>query len=157
VGNALNSHAQLIVRSGSRIQANGVGIEDLHGSADITITDSEVSGNFTGIISIFTLKVRNSRVTGNHTGIVVLGAFADLGQIGDPGGNTIMGNTSTGVSFSRSDGSGGIFATGNTWNPFVQGADSGGHYSGAPILSGLSPNAQGMNFDLQNGNLFIQL
>ena len=45
-------------------------------------------------------------------------------------------------------GVGGIFASGNTWNPSTQSSDASGHYPAEPLLNGSSPFGSGTNFIL---------
>ncbi len=45
-------------------------------------------------------------------------------------------------------GVGGIFASGNTWNPSTQGSDANGRYLAKPLLNNDSPLASGKNFVL---------
>jgi hypothetical protein len=143
--------APKIVVIGSRFQRNGVGIDaGLSKNASLTISGSTVSNNGIGIHAPF-FKLRKSVVTSNQTGISVATFSADLGQIGDPGSNLIAANSITGVTWDADvifGGAGGIFASGNTWNPFTQGSDANGRYPAKPLLNNDSPLASGKNFVL---------
>jgi hypothetical protein len=149
-----------IVASGTLFDANIIGIDaKLTPNASITITGSTVMNNITGIRAPF-FKLRNSVVLSNQTGVVLTSPFTDLGQTFDPGNNTITGNTITGVTFDVSvisGGVGGIFASGNTWNPSTQLSDVNGHYPGKPLLNGSSPLATGKNFALPKDNSSFQI
>jgi hypothetical protein len=145
-----------VIASGSLFRANNIGIDGLgaNPNASITITGSTVFGNTTGIRAPF-FKLRNSVVSSNVTGIVLTSPFTDLGGTTDPGNNTITGNVITGVTFGAnviSGGVGGIFASGNTWNPSTQGSDGSGRYLGKPLLNNSSPFASGKNFILPKGD-----
>jgi hypothetical protein len=151
-----------IVVNGSLFQANIIGIDaGLTPTVNLTITGSTVSNNVTGIHAPF-FKLRNSVVTSNQTGILVASFSTDLGQTFDPGNNVIAANTTTGVTWDAnliSGGVGGIFASGNTWNPSTQLSDVNGHYPVKPLLNNDSPSASGKNFVLPQGDLndFFQI
>jgi hypothetical protein len=160
-GTAVISSHKLIV-SNSLFQGNGVGIDGGNSPAGVTITGSTVSNStFVGIRGGNPLKLRNNRIMSNNVGVsvgVVGTATADLGQISDPGNNTITGNSGTGVRFSTDVTSGNIFAAGNTWNAATQGSDASGHYPNNPLVDGSSPSAFGSNFKLPPSASFkIQL
>ena len=143
--------APRMVVTGSLFQKNGTGIDAGQSvNASLTMTGSTVSGNGVGIHAPF-FKLRKTVVTGNGTGIAVATFSADLGQIGDPGNNLIASNSVTGVTWDQNvifTGVGGIFATGNTWNPSTQLSDANGHYPQSPLLNNDSPSARGKNFVL---------
>jgi hypothetical protein len=124
--------------------------------ANITIAGSTLASNGTGIIAPF-FKLRRSNVASNKWGVVLSAPFADLGQVGDPGNNLIINNLVTGVTFQSKVVCCGVWATGNTWNAFTQGADGNGHYPPGLIINGTSSLAKGTNFSLPNLNLSIQL
>jgi hypothetical protein len=150
-----------LVASRSLFRQNNIGIDaTLAPNASITITGSSAFFNHVGIRAPF-FKLRNSLVSSNDIGIVLTSPFTDLGQTFDPGNNTIQGNVVTGVNFDASvisGGVGGIFASGNTWNPRTQDSDTSGHYPLKPLLDELSPFATGKNFVLpQEGEFQIQL
>ena len=76
------------------------------------------------------------------------------------GNNTITGSAQTSVKFSQkaiNAGVGTVFASGNTWKASTQGADAAGLYPGNLVLSGLSPNASGQNFQLPASKNFLIL
>ena len=96
------------------------------------------------------LKLRNSNVSsnaGNGVGFFD-GVSGDLGTQADPGGNTFMGNTSTGLQINVTTSP--VQAVGNTWNANVQGADAAGHYS--PTLQKTGP-ANGTNYLIDNAGV----
>jgi Protein of unknown function (DUF1565) len=140
-----------LVATASVFQLNGVGIDVFNGpNSNITITGSTLSNNGIGIHAPF-FKLRKSLVTSNRIGISVAGFSSDLGQTSDPGNNLIAGNLITGVTWDAnviSGGVGGIFASGNTWNPSTQGSDANGHYLTKPLLNNDSPSASGKSFVL---------
>jgi hypothetical protein len=141
--------APRIVVTASRFQQNAVGI-DASLNASLTMTGSTVSNNGIGIHAPF-FTLRRTVVTGNGTGISVATFSADLGQVGDPGNNLIAANSVTGVTWDANvtfTGVGGIFASGNTWNPSTQLSDANGHYPQNPLLNNDSPSAKGKNFVL---------
>lgn len=98
------------------------------------------------------LKMRNTLVSDNSTGILVTGAGADLGTASDPGNNTIrLGGGFpgvTGVTVPTNVVNSTISAVGNTWNPNVQGADATGRYPTPIVVTGQSPLARGLNFNV---------
>jgi hypothetical protein len=140
-----------LVATSSVFQFNGIGIDVFNGpKSTITITGSTISNNGTGIHAPF-FKLRKSLVTSNQTGILVATFSADLGQTGDPGNNLIAANSNTGVTWDASvisGGVGGIFASGNAWNPSTQGSDANGRYLLKPLVNNDSPVAFGKNFVL---------
>jgi hypothetical protein len=144
-----------LVAKAANFRQNAIGLDaKLAPNASITITGSTVFNNNTGIRAPL-FKLRSSVVTQNQTGILLTSLFTDLGQTTDPGNNTITGNTITGVTFDAEviiGGVGGIFASGNTWNPSTQLSDVNGHYPGKPLLNNDSPLASGKNFVLPKGD-----
>ena len=155
---ASGSKLALVMNRGSILQ-NGVGINAAgvsSGNASITIAGSTIASNQTGIIAPY-FKLRKSDVASNRQGVVLTSPFADLGQVGDPGNNLIINNLVTGVTFQSTVVCCGVWATGNTWNAFTQGADGNGHYPPGLIINGTSSLAKGTNFSLPNLNLSIQL
>jgi hypothetical protein len=149
-----------LVARGSNFRGNGIGIDGLFAkTASITVTGSTVFNNDLGIRAPF-FKLRKSVVSLNRIGILLTSPFTDLGQTFDPGNNTITDNLNTGVAFISSvidGGVGGIFASGNTWNPSTQSSDVFGHYPGKPLLNGKSPIPSGKNFALPVGNSSFQI
>jgi hypothetical protein len=149
-----------LVASGSLIEGNLVGI-DAKGAIQptITITGSTIEKNVIGVRAPF-FTLRNSSVSNNSTGIVLTSPFTDLGQTYDPGNNKILNNANTGVQFDPAviaGKVGGVFASGNTWNPFTQGSDASGQYPGKPLLNNSTP-VTGKNFELPGTGFFqIQL
>jgi hypothetical protein len=151
---SVTDNVKLSINSSS-ISANDIGIKDTgNANGRITVTNSTFSFNDIGILTPFA-KLRNTHLTNNDTGIMGTGNFLDLGQVGDPGGNTIQDNTITGVTFNFPGGLGGAFAVGNTWTPFTQGADGSGHYPANTTINSFDPRARGTNFDM-TGNFSIQ-
>jgi hypothetical protein len=90
-------------------------------------------------------------VENSHTGILISGPRADLGTASDPGNNTFRGSVqpgATGVTVDTAVVDSAISAVGNTWNPNVQGADAGGRYPTTIVVTGQSPLARGLNFNV---------
>jgi hypothetical protein len=149
-----------VVISGSTFSSNILGIDATPvGSPNLTITNSSLLNNITGIIAGSAI-VRNSQLVGNQVAIVVDNAQVDLGRSDGLGNNTITGSAQTSVKFSQkaiSAGGGTVFASGNTWKASTQGADAAGLYPANSVLSGLSPNASGQNFQLPAGKNFLIL
>jgi hypothetical protein len=159
-GIKLINASELIVRGNSRILGNNIGIDARANPAgNILIIGSELSGNNIGITSP-RLKLRNSTVKDNGTGILITDinglALADLGVAGDIGGNTLKGNTLSGLTFAANVTQGGALARGNTWNLSTQGASADGRYPDGFTVRGRDPLARGDNFDLPNPNLSIE-
>ena len=98
------------------------------------------------------LRMRFSKVAVNSGGGVILnGPLANLGQVGDPGNNTMFNNGAAGsVRFQLGATSGAVLAVGNTWQPNEQGADGAGHYAHQTI-TGDDALAVGPNFRLPAG------
>lgn len=134
---------------GGNFRFNGVGI-NIHsrnsGNANrptVNITGARVEDNQVGIhvdSSVVQRRgtiLRNSIVLNNEIGIEIsrginvgglFGCFIaclDMGRVGDPGSNTIINNTTTGVFV---DFGAIAFASGNTWNPNTQAANPSGTY-----------------------------
>jgi hypothetical protein len=127
------SSAETLTISNSQIRA----IDELGGFGIITSSDKP-------------LTLRNSNLSGSARGVLVDSPFADLGT-GDPGqsGNNNLASFETGVQVDQNNPIAFVEAIGDTWNPNVQGADATGHYSLPNVLfNGLSPNANGQNFEL---------
>ena len=102
-------------------------------------------------------KMRNSTVSNNAAeGVCFLGASptVDLGTTGDPGGNSVTGNTTTGLGYYVL-GTGTpatANAVGNVWVAGQQGADANGRYSVAPGYAAVPKTgpASGVNFTIAN-------
>jgi hypothetical protein len=142
-------HGLVSVLNGSTLSGNKFGIDT--GSNDegnVFISNSTLIGNKTGIRADF-MKLRNTKVIGNVVGVDAQGVGSDLGTLTDPGNNTFT-NNNTGVTFIKSNSIVGfINAVGNTWNANVQGADSLGHYNTHLVVTPISPNPRGTNFNFQ--------
>jgi Protein of unknown function (DUF1565) len=147
-----------IVASGSVFKGNTIGIDAaLTKDVDLTIIRSTVTNSVIGIRAPF-FKLRGSTVASNQIGILMTSPFTDLGQTTDPGQNFIINNSNTGVTFSQdviSGKVGGIFGSGNVWNPRTQGSDANGKYP-RQVLDGSSPLASGTNFKLPGFNFLIE-
>ena len=119
------------------------------GTASGTITSASVSGFTYGVLisENATAIVRSSKITGNMHGVVVgsltPNAFVNLGNPASLGGNVIQGNQSHGLYVNNSP-SVTILAAGNTWNPFVQGANASGQMTSGSQFT--SAAANGSNF-----------
>jgi Protein of unknown function (DUF1565) len=147
---ALTTTPRLVVKPGSLIFHNKVGIDVLSSFANLTVTGAVVSSNQIGIRTPF-MKLRGTKVAFNATGVVLtgVGVSSDLGLPGSPGKNTIQNNSVTGLAFDVFDNdSGGANASGNTWNPGIQDADESGHYPTGLVVFGSS---KGTNYQLDSG------
>jgi Protein of unknown function (DUF1565)/Right handed beta helix region len=142
-----------VVINGCTFTGNDQGIDARTLSTlSMSITGSTFTDNTTAVFAPF-FRLRSSKVTGNQFGIVVHGT-ADLGNLSQPGNNTLSGNVHTAVEFSEStlaSGVGTIVAAGNLWNAGVQDADGTGHYPLHPVVRGTDKNAVGTNFVLPQG------
>jgi hypothetical protein len=133
-------------------------------SGKVTITNSDFSSGGaagdTGIIAPSLVKLRNTNVSGNRIGVLLTGRGADLGTASEPGNNDLRA-IDTGVKLLDQVTTALVRAEGNTWHPNTQGADADGHYTQPLLLNGLSPLAQGENFDIAqfnpSPNVFIRL
>ncbi|MGZ5758645.1 MAG: beta strand repeat-containing protein [Caldimonas sp.] len=135
---------------------NGINWAGLAGTS-FDISGSSFAGNVTGIFldgAAGLLKLRNSFVSSNSGAGVALsnGVVADLGTQADAGGNTLTGNTSTGLQINLTS-AGAAQAVGNTWNANVQGADNTGHYASPVQKTG---PASGTNYIIGNAG-FLDL
>jgi hypothetical protein len=142
-----------VVIGGSTFSGNDKGIDAATLSTlSMSITGSTLSSNTIAIRAPF-FRLRSSKVTGNQLGVVVNGS-ADLGNLSQPGNNTLTGNALTAVEFSPSavDAAvGTIVAAGNLWNASIQGSDGTGHYPTHPVVRGTDNNAVGKNFVMPQG------
>jgi hypothetical protein len=128
----------------------GTGSFDLHA---VTST-----GNGNGIYftpgAALAVKVRASTLSNNSQfGLQASTATAavltlDLGTTADPGGSTLTGNTSAGLSLNvpATDTDN---AVGNTWTAGAQSADTGGHYAAGTTVTGPTTGA---NYTLLNAS-----
>lgn len=74
----------------------------------------------------------------------------DFGTAADQGGNRFVGNTTAGIRLEVQD-IVAVDASGNGWNPGVQGADASGFYTAGAVITG--PAANGGNVQLVNGSV----
>jgi hypothetical protein len=112
---------------------------DVRRAADLVITDTQIlagtsSGIFLGDADAVSLVLRGSTITGNGQSAVHISGHADstcdLGKVGDPGDNTLLGNgTSQPALLSYLPAGKICYAVGNTWAPNIQGASATGTYS----------------------------
>jgi hypothetical protein len=104
-----------------------------------------------------TLTMRGCTVTGNLMG-VDLSDFAnvDLGTMDSPGNNTFQFNTGVGVLLSGEDSDREISAVGNTWMPFVQGADKNGKYIHT-VVPGPVGFVNGNNYSIRTATRRLKL
>jgi hypothetical protein len=73
-------------------------------------------------------SLRDTEISGNAVGLVVdTGASFDMGTNGDLGGNTLQGNSETGLAI-HSIWAVTFYALGNTWLPFNQGTNGAGQF-----------------------------
>ena len=105
-----------------------------------------ITGNGTGISSRDArLYVFNNSIESNQEGVGVHDAgHVVLGSQVHPGNNVIRNNTHAGLAnyMNRL-----IHAEGNAWNPYVQGADSEGHYD-PQTVQGPVEAEDGNNFSI---------
>jgi hypothetical protein len=125
-----------------------------HPRATLTINNTSFVANRTGIQAA-NFKLRNSRFQVNQFGLFLRGNGADIGTASSPGNNDFRDN-GTGFVFNNQVLGAVVNASGNTWNPNVQGADSQGHYISGLEIGGTNPNAQGTNFKLPSTGAVIQ-
>jgi hypothetical protein len=131
----------------------------------LDISGSEISRNGSPSIScaqgislnpavINNVMLRNTQVVGNCAAGIIVGGSAgsafDLGRGNSPGGNTFTGNSSIGnLGNLRIElGAGGtVYASGNTWEPGVQGAAAAGSTDPLPgrykVTTGTALNVTG--------------
>jgi hypothetical protein len=131
--------------NGSKIEANHVGIEV--NVPELFMGNSSLSRNGTGIAIAGTLAINQNTSTGVFLGGAGAGAPSN-------GNNVIRDNTGTSVNF---NGTGNVFAAGNTWNANTQGADAQGQYAAGTVVSGSDANKDGTNFTLRLPNSRISL
>ena len=145
------ANARSIEISDSKLAGTGIQVDaGAAPNAQVTVERSSLEGQATGIVAA-RLRLRGTRIR-ETIGVGITGPFVDLGQPGAPGGNDLAGNFRTGVECRLSTPCA-IFATGNTWNPGIQAADQNGRYTGALLVDGFSPFAQGRNFMLGSNRL----
>jgi len=123
--------------------ANAIDLGGDFGVTALTMRNSVVTGSPLHAIQLyngstpFRLEVRNSTITRNgQIGFYLAGAansVFDLGTSSDAGNNAIFDNVLTGSAGHanlRFDGPNGaaVLASGNRWQPFVQGANSQGRF-----------------------------
>lgn len=123
--------------------------------ATVQVTNSDVEGSEIGI-DAQNLFMRFTTVTNNVAGIAILGPYANLGTLSNPGGNTIQGNNNTGVEFPPL-GLSVIDAVGNLWNAGVQGANGFGFYPNPVTFTGADAESIGQNFVLSTTGQSINL
>lgn len=103
-----------------------------------------------------TLTMRGCTVTGNLDGVFLSDfAVVDLGTADSPGNNTLQFNRGVALDLSGEDGQREIHAAGNTWQPFVQGADNAGKYS-ATVIAGPVNFVNGNNFYIRTASRSIR-
>jgi hypothetical protein len=107
----------------------GGGSLTIHGgSYSSTSADLILVGNGLGNAS---LKIRNATLSSTWRAVTIVqsGAY-DLGTAQSPGNNILRSSTSPYPELMLYEGTGiSVFASGNTWNPGIQGADSAGHFA----------------------------
>jgi hypothetical protein len=108
-------------------------------------------------------KLRNCSFLNNHDGVDARdGARVDLGTAADPGGNTLTGNSTTGLLAALGDPAADALSTtavGNTWVPLAQGADAAGHFGDGVVVTGPANGSllSGPNFTISNKFTSIDL
>lgn len=177
-GSTLDGGAEAIGRnvfgftdSSSRVTLSGTTVRNVQGNAidfngsgiTVEITGSLLQGNLGNAINLtgtanVSLTLRNSSISGSAqtqgAGAIVLGGGAgsvlDLGTAAQPGGNTILGNSSTrpGVRVGVASGVT-VNAVGNTWVASQQGASGSGTYSGNLVVT----SGSGQNYAVTSGSL----
>jgi hypothetical protein len=95
----------------------------------LTLRSSKVHGFHIGLhLRTGTNWLRDTEISGNAVGLVVdTGAALDMGTNGDLGGNTLQGNSDTGLAI-YSTWAVTFHALGNTWLPFNQGTNGAGQF-----------------------------
>jgi hypothetical protein len=78
-----------------------------------------------------------------------------LGRSNDPGNNVLANNSGTALTFRSTVVCCAVFATGNTWNASVQGADLAGHYPVGTTAAAVTSIQQGRNFVLPSTKVGI--
>ncbi len=142
---------------------------ELRRGADVVITDTQIVDSLqfgiyfsSDVTSSF--KLRDSTVTGSgQAGIRISNQMAlRLRKVGDPGGNTLLGNGTANqpALLSYLPDNEICYAVGNTWLPGVQGASGSGTYSatgaGAVVdFEGLKND--GLNFWLVPAGSILRL
>jgi uncharacterized protein DUF1565 len=118
--------------------------------ANVTVTNSTIEQCLIGVRAQ-TVLMQASTVTNNNVGVGILGPYADLGTLSNPGGNDFQGNSGTGVAAPDELGTSGVIdAVGNLWDGGVQGANPSGFYPNQVTFTGRDPEAAifGQNFSL---------
>lgn len=141
---------------------SGPGI-DLFGPGRLVFDQASISRNGVGVQlhpasadRVF-VRARGSNLLGNGTfGLLVLAGTShpnlafDFGTAADQGGNRLVGNTMAGIRLEVQD-IVAVDASGNVWNPGVQGADAAGLYTSGTVITG--PAMSGGNVQLVNGSV----
>jgi len=136
---------------------------DLYGSGRLVLDQGSVSRNGVGIqlhpgsLDRVFVRARGTNYLANGTfGLAVLAGSShpslgfDFGTAADQGGNRFVGNTTAGIRLEVQD-IVAVDASGNGWNPGVQGADASGFYTAGTVITG--PAANGGNVQLVNGSV----
>ncbi|HET9959951.1 MAG TPA: right-handed parallel beta-helix repeat-containing protein [Polyangiaceae bacterium] len=148
-----NCEAALTIED-STLRNNAIGVL-FSGSGQLTLRDSRVEGGDRGVRAFaasgtYSVTLRNTVIAQNKiVGLSLEGALLgtyDLGTVGSPGGNTLVGNASEAATPSNlvviGTGNPTVQAVGNTWEKSLQGADANGQY----VITGA-----GEKLEVQNG------
>lgn len=161
-GSFTNNAANAVDFTGSSLNVSGTGFMHTDASSPhgIYIFDGQaridgvtISGHGYGIAvsSGGYARVRGSTITENGTGVATWGAV-DLGTAAEPGGNTILQNTQYNL-HAEGPATYTVHASGDTWDPSLQGTDSQGHVTVGNTLAG---PVSGDNFYLRGAEQTIQ-
>lgn len=140
----------------------GPGI-DLFGPGRLVFGQASVSRNGVGVQlhpgnadRVFVHARGSSFLANGSFGLAVLASSAhpnlafNLGTAAEQGGNRFVGNTTAGIRLEVQD-IVAVDASGNAWNPGVQGADANGLYTSGTVITG--PAVSGGNVQLVNGSV----
>jgi hypothetical protein len=147
-----------IAESDIRAGSTGIFLSFDAPSDSCFIEGTLIKGNAVGIEleHVAKTKIRASTIDGGDFGVYAPSAsavFVDLGAALDPGGNMIGGKRAA-LTLSGSYEYARVFgASGNTWNPGVQGADAEGRYP-SQLITGV---LDGPNFSIARSGVSIQL
>jgi hypothetical protein len=147
-----------IAESDIRAGATGVFLSFDAPSDSCFIDGTLIKGNAVGVEleHVANAKIRGSTIDGGDFGVYAPSAspvFVDLGVALDPGENTIGGRRAA-LTLAGSYEYARVFgASGNTWNPCVQGADAEGKYP-SQLVKGV---LDGPNFSIAQSGVGVQL
>jgi hypothetical protein len=132
------------------------------GGGSLTINGGSYSSTSAGVLLVVgngygnnSLKIRNATLSSTSGAISLTqpGAY-DLGTAQSPGNNILRSSTTPSPEL-QLEGTGiSVFASGNTWNPGIQGADSNGHFAAGTQSKGPigCPNTGLCNFSINDAS-----